>query len=228
MKLIVKDTHTEKIKFDKSRRKILNNFLIHIPKKGFNLSLLESCRKDLKLDSGEIDRFFPEGIEEIKEYFFEEIDREMIKNFSKNKIKEMRIRDRILNILVFRLKLFQAHKKQVISILSYDFTKPLSSMTRLWKTADIIWRISGDKSTDFNYYTKRMLLSWVYLTTLSCWIKDKDSKFKKTRSFLERRINEVLLFGNQSRKLKEKVSSKEITEKIINLIKKMNSIRSEI
>ena len=33
----------------------------------------------------------------------------------------------------------------------------------IWQTADIIWFFAGDKSTDFNYYTKRTLLSGVYV-----------------------------------------------------------------
>lgn len=36
----------------------------------------------------------------------------------------------------------------------------------IWQTADIIWLFAGDKSTDFNHYTKRTLLSGVYVATV--------------------------------------------------------------
>ena len=73
----------------------------------------------------------------------------------------------------------------MIHIFSTDFSNPLKSMSKLWATADIIWKIAGDQSTDFNHYTKRILLSWVYLTTFACWAKDKDKTFQETRSFLD-------------------------------------------
>ena len=99
-------------------------------------------------------------------------------------------------------------------------------MNRLWKTSDIIWKLAGDQSTDFNHYTKRILLSWVYLTTFICWTKDRDKNFQETKLFLDRRINEVLLFGKTSRKLKESISSLQFTEKILDLIKNLRTIKT--
>ena len=36
----------------------------------------------------------------------------------------------------------------------------------IYSVADIIWKISSDRSVDFNYYTKRLILSSVYLKIL--------------------------------------------------------------
>ena len=86
--------------------------------------------------------------------------------------------------------------------------------------------MAGDKSTDFNYYSKRLLLSWVYLSTMSCWIDDKDKKFKDTKVFLDKRISEVLLFGQKTRKIKERISNQEISDKILNIINQIKSIKT--
>ena len=56
--------------------------------------------------------------------------------------------------------------------------------------------------------------------------KDKDKTFQETRSFLDRRINEVLLFGKGSGKLKEKFSNLQFTEKILDLIKKLKTTKA--
>ena len=29
----------------------------------------------------------------------------------------------------------------------------------MWETADLIWRLCGDTATDYNFYTKRAILS---------------------------------------------------------------------
>ena len=42
----------------------------------------------------------------------------------------------------------------MVHIFSTDFSNPLKSMSKLWATSDIIWKIAGDQSTDFNHYTK--------------------------------------------------------------------------
>ena len=36
----------------------------------------------------------------------------------------------------------------------------------LHENSDFIWKLSGDKSNDFSYYSKRGLLSMIYLATL--------------------------------------------------------------
>ena len=38
----------------------------------------------------------------------------------------------------------------------------LGSNKILFKIADEIWFLSGDKSTDYNYYTKRIILMKIY------------------------------------------------------------------
>ena len=48
----------------------------------------------------------------------------------------------------------------------------------------------------------------------------------ETKLFLDRRINEVLLFGKTSRKLKESISSLQFTEKILDLIKNLRTIKT--
>jgi ubiquinone biosynthesis protein COQ9 len=63
-----------------------------------------------------------------------------------------------------------------------------------WRTADLMWRIAGDTSTDFNHYTKRMTLGAVYGSTLLVWLDDETEGWSETAAFLGRRIDNVMSF----------------------------------
>ena len=63
-----------------------------------------------------------------------------------------------------------------------------------WRTADLMWRIAGDTSTDFNHYTKRLTLGAVYNSTLLVWLDDQSEGSSETAAFLDRRIDDVMKF----------------------------------
>ena len=79
----------------------------------------------------------------------------------------------------------------------------LGSNKILFKIADEIWFLSGDKSTDYNYYTKRIILMKIYALTFSFFVFDDSKDLEKTKKFLDREINFVLSFGNLKRKIKK-------------------------
>ncbi|XP_050715036.1 ubiquinone biosynthesis protein COQ9, mitochondrial-like isoform X2 [Eriocheir sinensis] len=56
---------------------------------------------------------------------------------------------------------------------------------------DTIWYHSGDRSHDFNWYTKRGILAAVYKSTELCMLQDKSQDFQNTWAFLERRLSDV-------------------------------------
>ncbi|MEO0678145.1 MAG: COQ9 family protein, partial [Pseudomonadota bacterium] len=62
----------------------------------------------------------------------------------------------------------------------------------MWGTADAIWNALGDTSDDFNWYSKRTILSGVYYSTLLYWLGDDSLDGQATWSFLGRRIDDVM------------------------------------
>ena len=58
-----------------------------------------------------------------------------------------------------------------------------------------MWHAAGDTATDFNFYTKRMLLAGVHATTLMCWLNDDSPGREATWAFLDRRIANVMSIG---------------------------------
>nr|HRK71172.1 COQ9 family protein [Micropepsaceae bacterium] len=71
-----------------------------------------------------------------------------------------------------------------------------------------VWRAIGDTSTDFNFYSKRAILSGVISSTMMFWFSDDSENYADTRAFLDRRIADVM----QIEKVKAAVSS--VTSKL--------------
>ena len=209
--------------FLKSKKRILNQMLVNSINLEFNEKTLIFSANKCNISKGYLRRIFPEGIIDLKKYFFEELDKEMLKKIKKSDYSKFRIRDKIYNGVLVRLEILNKNKEAVKKILANETNNPINSMKHLWKTSDLIWITAGDSSTDYNYYTKRLLLSWVYCSTLLCWINDKDLKLSKTKLFLDRRIEEVLKFGKNSGKFKSIINDLSLSEKIINIIQEFKT-----
>ena len=68
----------------------------------------------------------------------------------------------------------------------------LMSVKLLHENSDFIWRLSGDKSNDFSYYSKRGLLSMIYLATLIYWLNDRSNKNIATKNFISKSVDGIV------------------------------------
>ena len=69
---------------------------------------------------------------------------------------------------------------------------PLAIKT-IWHTSDVIWIFAGDKATDFNHYSKRTLLSGVYVAVVKHMLKDGESGIEQ---YIAECLDKVVKFGN--------------------------------
>jgi ubiquinone biosynthesis protein COQ9 len=93
-----------------------------------------------------------------------------------------------------RLTANAAHREAIrraLAILAMPIHAPLAARL-LYATVDAIWYALGDRSTDYNFYTKRMLLAGVYSATVLYWLNDKSAENTETWDFLDRRIADVM------------------------------------
>ena len=94
---------------------------------------------------------------------------------------------------MIRLNLCQKYKEAVRSSISLSAI-PVNtkiSLNILYRTCNSIWRIAGDKSTDFSFYTRRISLAAVYTSTLLFWLNDKSNNNIETEFFLDRRLKDI-------------------------------------
>src|SRR3954471_17520005 len=139
---------------------------------------------------------FPGGAPEMIDAWFDAIDRATAAAFPLERIEAMKIRERIAELVMFRLELVHPHKealRRALAILAQPQNLPLAARLG-WRAADRMWRIAGDRATDFNQYSKRALLMGVYGATTLVFLDDDSDDLAQTRAFLNRRIDEVMRF----------------------------------
>ena len=122
------------------------------------------------------------------------VDRALADHFTLERLEGLKIREKIRAIVWKRLEIMEPAREAVrraLSILAMPQNVP-TGLKIGWRTADVMWRIAGDTSTDYNHYTKRMMLGGVYASTLLVWLDDQTEGWIETASFLDRRIDDVM------------------------------------
>ena len=124
------------------------------------------------------------------------IDADMADALPSTQLGNLPIRERIRRLVQFRLDALVGKEEALRRALAImAMPQNVAKATRLgWSSADAMWRLAGDVATDYNHYTKRMILSGVYGSTLMAFLDDESPDFAETHAFLERRIDNVMQF----------------------------------
>lgn len=124
------------------------------------------------------------------------VDEELARRLPEDALAAMKIRQRIRTLVWTRLEIMGPAREAVRSALAIlAMPQNLAAGARLgWRSADLMWRLAGDTSTDFNHYTKRATLGAVYGSTLLAWLDDDGEGWPDTAAFLDRRIDNVMQF----------------------------------
>ena len=215
----------------KTKTKLLLSFLENVPFDGWSWETLYFSAIDIglikskklsEIEKSNIRNLFDNSLVNIIQEFNIYLDNEMKVNFKKSKSKNFRIPDKIKYQIILRLKAANKFKEAVrISLGMMALPKNSNiALKMLYKTCDIIWRDCGDKSTDFSFYTKRLILSGVYSSTLSYWLNESD--FAKVEDFLQRRLNNISNFG-KIKKLKNVINQSNPFNTFFKILQRFNS-----
>ena len=228
-----------KLKFN-----LVNAMLVHVPFDGWSWTALEQGAIDMDFETklNFEDRkkiyydLFKNGPIDFIETFSKIIDDEMEKNYESLAIKPDRVPQKIKTIILIRLHLSQKYKEAVRSSLSLTAIPKNSkqSLKILYRTCHKIWKIAGDTSTDFSFYTKRASLAAVYSSTLLFWLNDNSSTQDETEAFLDRRLKDISKISNLKKpfftlnKIKNKIDNNKKTlgiSSFLDILKKINQIK---
>lgn len=163
---------------------------------GWGGKAVESAAGDLGIEPAVARLVFGDDRVAMIDAWFETIDDDMRAALPADVLAKMKIRDRILSLVEKRLDLAMPHRealRRALAILAF----PANTGRGLqlgWRAADAMWRAAGDIATDYNHYTKRMILGSVYAATLSVFLNDESEGLAETRAFLGRRIEGVMRF----------------------------------
>ena len=224
---------------------LVRAMLPHVPFDGWSFVALEHGSIDINFEQDKnIDvrmnifkDLFKNGSIDFIDVFSGMIDMEVKNNYQMIDPKPERVPEKVKKIILIRLSLCQKYKEAVRSSLPVTALPKNSkkSINILYSTCNSIWRMIGDKSTDFSFYTKRFSLAVVYSSTLLFWLNDTSNEQEETSYFLDRRLNDISKIPNLKKplsfikKVSDNVNKTKSTLKIksvFDVLKKLNRIKN--
>lgn len=192
--------------------------LVHVPFDGFTDAVLARAADETDVPRTELRRLFTDGPLSLIAAFSEWADGEMLDEIATRDLSVLKIRERITLAVKIRIAVLKPHKESARRAAAFLMLPPHAPMgvKLLYRTVDAIWRGIGDTSTDFNFYSKRAILSGVYSTTLMRWFSDATADEKETHEFLRRRIDDVMRFEKFKAQIRERAGALPSLSDILN------------
>ncbi|CAO6130852.1 COG5590 Uncharacterized conserved protein [Candidatus Pelagibacterales bacterium] len=104
----------------------------------------------------------------VSNLFFEDLDKNFLNETKANINKIKKTNEKISFLLNKRFQEEKKNKDLIKKIFIHLIKNNNSNkvLNYIYSVADTMWKHSNDRSVDFNYYTKRLILSSVYLKIL--------------------------------------------------------------
>lgn len=188
------------------RDKIITFALPHVPQKGWTWSVIQAACADAGYQQSMARSVFAEGIVDAVAHFSDMVDRKMLDALQSVDPESLRVRDRVRTALMARFRAAVPYRECVRLALAFWTVPPRGMIAGrvLWRTADRIWKWAGDTAQDYNHQSKRSLLIGVMGSAIMVWLTDTSENLIETESFVARRIENVMEFGQLISKMKSK------------------------
>jgi len=162
---------------------------------GWSAAAVDAAALDAGVDPAVARLAFPDAMTMIAAWVAW-VDQEMAAHFSDGRLGNLPVRERIRQLLGFRLEAVRGTGEALSRAMAIQ-AMPQNALQALrlgWSSADKMWRLAGDTATDYNHYTKRTLLAAIYAATLAVYIDDESEGKADSLAFLDRRIAGVMKF----------------------------------
>jgi ubiquinone biosynthesis protein COQ9 len=165
--------------------------LPNVPFDGWTIRALRSGLTAAGLPEDEAAILFPGGAADMIAVFCDLADRRMTEAAAG--LTGTKLSARVQATIALRLTANRPHKEAIRRALAV-LALPGNARTAAaitTRTVDAIWHAAGDRSADFSWYTKRVLLTVVYGASLLFWLHDTSEDDAETLTFIERRMHGV-------------------------------------
>ena len=176
------------------RRALMRASVRHVPFDGWSECALRAGAKDIDIPAGIAAALFPGGGKALVELHCRTADAAAFDALATRDLVSMRVRERVAAAVRARIEICAEDREAVrraVSMFALPGNAALGARL-LYGSVDTIWRAAGDRSTDWNFYSKRGLLAGVYGSTVLFWLQDNSEDFTETWAFLDRRIADVM------------------------------------
>jgi len=104
----------------------------------------------------------------ISGLFFDDLDKRFLTEIKSKINKITKTNEKIFFLLNKRFQVEKKNKDLIKKFFIHLIKDNNSSkvLTYIYSVSDVMWEYANDRSVDFNYYTKRLILSSVYLKIL--------------------------------------------------------------
>ena len=104
----------------------------------------------------------------ISRLLFDDLDKKFLSEVKSKINKIAKTNEKISFLLKKRFQIEKKNKDLIKKIFIHLIKNNNSNkvLTYIYSVSDIMWKYANDRSVDFNYYTKRLILSSVYLKIL--------------------------------------------------------------
>ena len=170
----------------------------------FNDFDISSVLKKNSISEEDFYYFFPNKTKSLCNFFLSNLQLRLEKKIKKKIKNEKSISKRVNYILFELIKLLNEDKAISLYFLNYISRKPIYLKKITIKFSDKVWRLLDDKSVDFNYYTKRIILSQILINSILYWRGSND--INKTQIFIEKQIFLLGKFGYYKSNFKKFIS----------------------
>tara|TARA_X000000950_G_scaffold270790_1_gene351025 strand:- start:1590 stop:2249 length:660 start_codon:yes stop_codon:yes gene_type:complete len=167
----------------------------------------ENVAKKLKINAKEKDKIlnntFPNEYQSLNKELNTLINSMMNRSKKPKNFNKLRLNEKIKYFVIKRLALTdEIFDFKKLAKLNLTSKSPKNTFKILFDISDEIWFLVGDKSLDFNFYSKRFILMNIYLNSFLYLISQKKRNLKNLEIFVEKQIKAVLTFGKLKSKFK--------------------------
>ena len=185
-----------KVRMDSEKQQaILRAMLVHVPFDGWGAAAMVAAAADLGMAEDEVLGLFPRGAVDAIDGFVAMSDDDMARDFAALASPPEGVTATIKTLVMIKLAGAEAHRQAVAEALKM-LRRPHYAglgMRVLYRTVDRMWRLAGDRSVDWNFYSKRAILAGVYSTTLAYWLARPCASHEDIEKFLTHRLREAML-----------------------------------
>lgn len=171
----------------------LDALLPNVPFDGWTYRALRTGLSAIGAEPEDAPLLFPGGARDMIEAFCDLADRRMEQQAACEDLTALRTPARVRRIIAIRLEQNRGNKEAIrraLAVLAMPVNAAIAAACTA-RTVDAVWHAAGDQAADFSWYTKRLILTGVYTSTVLFWLRDASENDEATLGFLDRRLHNV-------------------------------------
>jgi len=140
---------------------------------------------------------FPGGAADLITMFYQRCNEEMSEQLAQQvetiEPGELKIRTFVVDAMKMRLEMLEPYIDtwaEAMAIMALP-QNAVTGWSNLGDLVDEIWHQAGDKSTDVNWYSKRLSVAAIYKSTEIFMLQDDSEDFQETWKFLDNRVADL-------------------------------------